>query len=263
MSTLQPTQRRQKILTDLTHEDSNIIGTLSDKYGVSEMTIRRDLKALEEQGLVRRTYGGAIRLPKSSSESVVMAREKRQSLAAPQKAVMARYAVQHFVVDDDILLLGGGTTVAALIPHLADRHRLTVITNGLSTAYELQRLSAPDLTVISSGGILRRISSTFVGPLAEHCFREYHARKLFLSATGITEAAGVTDPDIHETQVKRAMIESASQVIMIMDSSKFGIKSLMTVLTLDEIDMLITDQDAPPALVDAFRRHGIDVHIAT
>src|SRR5690554_1788703 len=121
MSTLQPSQRRDHILSDISQEtDDNLIATLSQKYGVSEMTIRRDLKLLEEQGLVRRTYGGAIRLP-AATEPLIMAREKRQKLAAEQKAAIARYAVQHFVTEDDIILIGGGTTAAALIPHLAQK----------------------------------------------------------------------------------------------------------------------------------------------
>jgi DeoR/GlpR family transcriptional regulator of sugar metabolism len=262
MSTLQPEQRRQNILSDLAQDGDKQIAMLSEKYGVSEMTIRRDLKQLEDQGLVRRTYGGAIPMRTIVEDLRIVAREKRQKRAADQKACMARFAAQHFVDDDDIIILGGGTTTAAMIPHLADKRHLTVLTNCIHNTFGLQNLNLPDMTVICSGGILRQISSTFVGPLTERCFREIHAKKLFLSATGISLEAAVTDPNMHETQVKRAMIESADQVIMLMDSSKFGIRSLMTVVTYPEIDVLITDSGCPPQMAETLRSRGVDLRIA-
>jgi DeoR/GlpR family transcriptional regulator of sugar metabolism len=262
MSSLQPEQRRQNILSDLAQDGDKQIAMLSEKYGVSEMTIRRDLKQLEDQGLVRRTYGGAIPVRTAIEDLRIVAREKRQKRAAEQKARMARFAAQHCVDDDDIIILGGGTTTAAMIPHLAEKRHLTVLTNCVHNTFALQNLNLPDMTVICSGGILRQISSTFVGPLTERCFREIHAKKLFLSATGISLEAAVTDPNMHETQVKRAMIESADQLIMLMDSSKFGIRSLMTVVTYPEIDVLITDSGCPPQIVDAIRGRGVDLRIA-
>lgn len=117
-------------------------------------------------------------------------------------------------------------------------------------------------TLLCAGGILRPDSCTFVGPLAERFFREFHAHRLFLSATGLTLREGVTDPKILETQVKRAMIASAQEVVMLMDSSKFGVRSMLKVIDFSEIRMLITDEGAPADILDELRLAGVEVVIA-
>lgn len=260
MTTLLPLQRRQRILDDIYHSGAGMVSDLSNKYGVSEMTIRRDLITLEEEGLIRRTHGGAVRQARASGATVV-AREQREQLYSDQKAAIAHFAAMHLVEDGDILFLEGGTTVSAMVPHLAKYKDLTVVTNGLSTIHELQQLLAPTATIISPGGMLRRESQTHVGPVTERFFREFHANKLFLSATGLTLHTGATDPNMLETQVKRAMIASASQMFLLLDSSKFGLKSLMTVLPLGEIEELITDEGAPDEMVETLVKLGVAVRI--
>jgi DeoR/GlpR family transcriptional regulator of sugar metabolism len=256
---LKPPERRQQIIKDIDTLDDNIIPKLSRKYGVSEMTIRRDLKVLEETGLIRRTYGGAVRWPLAGAEPMLLAREKRQTLAVPQKARIARYAAEQLVENGDIILLEGGTTATAMVPYLGDKEDLTVVTNGLATAEELRRHMPLSATILSAGGILRPESSTYVGPVTERFFREFHASRLFLSATGLTLREGITDPQMLEIHVKRAMIASAQEVIMLVDSSKFGVRSLMKVLDFGEIRLLITDAGAPAELLDGLRAQGVEV----
>jgi DeoR/GlpR family transcriptional regulator of sugar metabolism len=258
-----PEERRQQIIKDIDTLDDNIIPRLSQKYRVSEMTIRRDLKALEETGLIKRTYGGAVRWPLAGADPTLLAREKRQTLAATQKALMARYAAEHLVKSRDIIILEGGTTATALAPYLADKHDLTIVTNGVTTAEELRRHLPLSATIITTGGILRPESSTCVGPVTERFFREFHANRLFLSATGLTLREGITDPQMLEIQVKRAMIASAQEVIMLIDSSKFGIRSLMKVIDFSEFHRLVTDSGAPAPMVEELRKQGIDVVIAS
>src|SRR5919107_1098054 len=100
-----PTERRQQIVKDIDVLDDKVIPRLSRKYGVSEMTIRRDLKALEEIGLIKRTYGGAVRWPPAGAEPQLQPRDKRQAIAAAQKLLIARYAAEELVADDDIIIL--------------------------------------------------------------------------------------------------------------------------------------------------------------
>jgi DeoR/GlpR family transcriptional regulator of sugar metabolism len=256
---LKPPERRQQILKDIDLLDDNMIPTLSQKYGVSEMTIRRDLQALEETGVIRRTYGGAVRWPQPVGTPMVLAREKRQMIATAQKAAIARYAVQELVEDGDSIVIEGSTTATGMVPHLADRHDLTVITNSLYTAEELRRHMHPSATLLCAGGIIRPESSTLVGPVTERFFRELHVRRLFLSATGLTLHGGITDPQMLETQVKRAMIESAGEVIVMIDSTKFGTRSLTRVLEFSEISLLITDEGAPAEILQALREQGLHV----
>ncbi len=259
---VRPSERRQQILKDIGFIDDGLIPALSAKYNVSEMTIRRDLKILEENGLIKRTWGGAILWPRGVNGPTVLNRTTRGQLRKAHKEAIARCAVQRFVGDGDIIIMEGGTTVSAMARHLRHREALTVVTNGLHTTELLQRALPPDSTIICSGGILRPESSTFVGPTTEQFFRNFHARCLFLSATGLTIEAGVTDPHVLEIQVKRAMIGSAGTVVLLLDSSKFGVKSLMTIMDTAAISHIITDEDAPPEMVQTLRQQGVDVLVA-
>jgi DeoR/GlpR family transcriptional regulator of sugar metabolism len=254
---LKPLDRRQQILKDIDLLDENMIPILSKKYGVSEMTIRRDLQALEDSGVIRRTHGGAVRWPESVGEPMVVAREKRQMRARAQKAAIAGYAARQFVGDGDSIVLEGSTTVTSMVSLITERQDLTVVTNSLYTAEELRRRMPAKATLLCAGGIIRPESSTFVGPVTERFFRELHVKRLFLSATGLTLQGGITDPQMLETQVKRAMIESAGEVIMLLDSSKFGVRSLTRVLDFSEITLLITDEGAPAEMLQALRDHGV------
>lgn len=261
MPMLKPHERRQQILKDIDLLNDDMIPTLSQKYSVSEMTIRRDLRALEETGLIRRTHGGAVRWPQSIDQPAVVAREKRQMLATAQKSAIARYAARELVSDRDIIVLEGSTTVTEMVPYLTDRQNLTVVTNSLFTAEELRRRMPHSATLLCAGGILRPESSTFVGPLAERFFRELHVNRLFLSASGLTLREGITDPQMLETQVKRVMIESAGEVIVMIDSTKFGTRSLTRVIGFPEITLLITDEDAPTEILQGLRDHGVRVAV--
>jgi DeoR/GlpR family transcriptional regulator of sugar metabolism len=177
----------------------------------------------------------------------------------------ASYVAREFIGDGDNIALGGGTTINALVPLLADKSDLTVVTNGLAVTNDLHAAlrHQTDATILCCGGILRGASSTFVGPIAEQFFRGFHVSKLFLSATGLTLDTGVTDPSMLETQVKRAMIAAAGAVVLVMDSSKIGVKSLLTVLDIEEIDVLVTDEGVPEAFKEALQDRGVDVRIAT
>ena len=260
---IKPLERRQKIVKDIdTFEDNHIVLRLSQKYGVSEMTIRRDLKVLEDSGLIKRTYGGAVRWPTVQVEPPLLARDKRLPLATAEKTRIARYAAQNLVKKRDIIILEGGTTATAMAPFLADRDDLTVVTNGLTTAEELRRHLPWSATLLCPGGILRPDSCTFVGPIAERFFCEFHAHRLFLSATGLTLREGITDPNILEIQVKRAMVGSAQEVVALMDSSKFGMRSLMKVIDWSEVHTLVTDDGAPAEMLDGIRAQGVEVVIA-
>ncbi len=258
-----PSQRRRQILEEIRRAGAGSVSNLSIKFDVSETTIRRDLRILEKEGQVERTHGGAVTQRSDSNGPTIIAREKRKRLRASQKARMARYIVSEFIEDGDNVALEGGTTVNAIVPLLNDKSDLTVVTNGLAITNDLHTALRHnnDATILCCGGILRGVSSTFVGPVAEQFFRGFHVSKLFLSATGLTLEAGVTDPSMLETQVKRAMIAAAGKVIMVMDSSKFGVKSLLTVMDVEEIDILVTDDEISEELRAELVKRGVEVRV--
>jgi len=256
-----PAERQQRILEDIERAGVCSITELSQRYAVSEMTVRRDLRMLEEERRIRRTHGGAIRLAAPGGHLGVEPRYvAKQKVHADRKRKIAEYAVRHYVRENDIISLEGGTTVTMMAQFLRSLPNLTIVTNGLYTCSELQPALA-HATVICTGGILRDVSATFVGPIAERFFQEFHSNTVFLSTTGYTADAGFTDPSLLETQVKKAMVASANRVIMLVDSTKFGVKSLTTVARPEELDLVITDGDAPEEMLDELRGHGAQVDV--
>ncbi|MDR1824917.1 MAG: DeoR/GlpR family DNA-binding transcription regulator [Bifidobacteriaceae bacterium] len=248
-------ERRAAILDLLLTQETAGIEDLAGRYGVSHMTIRRDLAAMTGQVAVER---GRVRLAQDSGVEPRYAAKQRVNAAL--KARIARYAAEHFVDDGDVILLEGGTTVTAMARCLGAKRDLTVITNGQFTLGELARL-LPGATVMSTGGVLRDISFTYVGPAVEEFLRAIHARTLFVSATGFTLEHGFTDPNPLEAQVRRAMAACAERVVALVDSTKFGVVSLVTVTPPDGVDVLVTDPAAPPAALKGLRRAGVDVHV--
>ncbi|RIK50185.1 MAG: DeoR/GlpR transcriptional regulator [Chloroflexi bacterium] len=251
-------KRRQLISQRILEQGSVATEELAADFAVSYMTIWRDLTALENTGSLRRVRGGAVRVENEAAPEPFFT-EKRV-LHSAEKEAIARYAAQTFVSDNDILILEAGTTVSAMVKYL-DRRNLTLITNGLATLAEAA-LSVPDLTVIGCGGILRDVSYTFVGPQAEQFFQTVRAGTLFLSATGLAFPEGITDPSPLEIQVKQRMAASADRVVLLLDSSKFGVHSLSPILPLQRISVLVTDRGAPESYLDQLRDQGIKIHLA-
>jgi DeoR/GlpR family transcriptional regulator of sugar metabolism len=249
-------ERRQVILDTLELQGMVTVPELLDKLPVSPMTLWRDLRSLENRGLLQRVRGGALRKetlpapePSLSTKTVAHLREK---------TVIARFAVERCVKDGHTLALEGGSTVAAIVSHLKQRE-LSVLTNSLHVA-NLVANHSPRINLICSGGMYREISQTFVGPTAERFFEEMSPELLFISATGLCLARGLTDPNPLEVQTKRAMMRSAKRVVGLIDSSKIGLQSLMTVAGLEDLDVLVTDSDAPDEMEEACNARGIELY---
>ena len=255
-----PTElRRERIAAFVEEQDSTTALELGDRFGVSLMTVWRDLSVLAEKGLVRRVRGGAARVEQHAEVEPLYDSKRIVNLTVKER--IARYAVEHFVQSGDILFMEAGTTVAAMAKYLIAYQELTVIGNGLGTMNELARLAGA-VNVYCCGGLLRPVAFTFVGPQAEEYFRSINASICFLSATGLTLHEGITDVNLLEIQVKRAMASSSDRVIFLLDSSKWGVRSLARVVPLVDVDVLITDTAAPASLVESLRAMGVEVHQA-
>jgi DeoR/GlpR family transcriptional regulator of sugar metabolism len=249
---------RQKKILDLINRQGHIsVHEMSALFNISAMTAWRDLQTLEDQKLIRRVRGGAVRdISLNQTEPEF---ELKESLYTAEKERIARYAASTFVKDGDIIILEGGTTAACMVPQLKST-QVTILTNGLNSI-TMAMPHLQHLTVICCGGILRDISHTFVGPQAEAFFSGFHANRLFLGGTGFTIENGFTDPNPLEIQVKRAMVHAVDEVIVLIDSSKIGCTSLMPIIPLSDIDFLVTDRGAPVELLDKVRNIGIDVRV--
>ena len=249
--------RREAIVELLIAQQRAGIGELAALFGVSHMTIRRDLEKLSAE---RRVTVGRGEARFSQYNGVEPDYAVKQGTNALLKAQLARYAAENFVSDGDVIVLEGGTTVTAMARYLDGRERLTVITNGMYTTSELAWL-LPAATVICTGGVLRGTSFTYVGPQVDDMLAGIHAHTLFMSATGFTVEHGLTDPNPLEVQTRKHMAQCAERVVALIDSSKFGVVSMLQSARTQDVDVFITNADAPSHDIALIRRAGVDVRL--
>lgn len=249
-----PAQRREEAYRLIKAQRFVSVKELSEALGVSEMTVRRDLRLLEKRGLVRRVFGGAQLIePQMALEESYENRLAKQKEA---KEAIASFA-KRFVAPGDTVALDGSTTAFCLARELRNL-RITVITNSLLIAGALVGGEAQVLVV---GGELRSLSQTLVGPLAEEALGRLHPDKVFFSAKGMT-AQGFMDSHLGEVAVKQQMLRMASQRIALLDSSKFGVRGLCTLASLEQVDLLITEAPPPDELQEVLRESSVALYVA-
>jgi DeoR/GlpR family transcriptional regulator of sugar metabolism len=253
-------KRHRKIVDMLREEKSISILELSKRLAVSYMTIWRDLVTLEQEGLLSRTRGGAL----SALEAEPHGQDFNLSIFThhpdnQNKTDIAHYAAANLVKDGDNIIIEAGSTASSMMPYL-QQSGLTVLTNGLHTSL-LGASRLGTMTIICSGGVLID-NGAFIGPQAEDFFSHYRVNKAFFSVQGVTLEDGFTDQTPLYKPLKCAMYQSAEQIIMLVDSSKFGVRALVQVMALDEVDILVTDSAAPKDTLEALNRRGIQIHVA-
>lgn len=220
------------------------VSELSRVLRVSEVTVRSDLKALEEGGQVRRTRGG-VRLPLDLRGEAPLEETRHQHASAKRRIGQAAAGL---VQSGETLFLDVGSTATEIARHLSPTLRdVTVVTPGLNIALELERL--PGVRVIVTGGTLRALQHSLVSPYALEVLRHIHADRLFLGCNGVDAAGGITNANHEEAEVKRVMVAQARHVTVVADHSKLGVTSRAQVATARQVQTLITDRHrgGPPA----------------
>jgi len=233
-------ERREQIIEELRRQDEVTVSGLSERLGVSDVTIRKDLQQLEDQGYLTRVRGGAVFSGRGQLELRFAA---RQQLCLEEKRRLAARAAR-FVRSGATVFLDGSTTVFQMTRLLRHVQDLTVVTNGLYAALELS--FAPEITTIVVGGILRKQSSSLVDLLTPELLRRLHVDVAFLSCRGFTLEHGLMESDLREAQLKRAMAQAAQQVVALVDHSKFGHVYIASSILPDELDTLLVDSGLPP-----------------
>jgi DeoR/GlpR family transcriptional regulator of sugar metabolism len=238
--------RQSLILEDVRRVGSVRVSELTQRLGVSDMTIRRDLETLARTGLVEKVHGGAV-LP-GAPRSHEPGFEAKSSLEQPAKAVIAKAAAE-LVTPGSAIGLSAGTTTYCLAELLVNVPELTVVTNSVRvvTLFDGGRLSGPGArgtTVVLTGGI-RTPSDALVGPVADLSIRSLHLDVLFLGCHGIDPVAGLTTPNLAEAETNRAFVQAARRLIVVADHTKWGIVGLSSFADLDDVDTLITDSGLP------------------
>ena len=246
-------ERRQHILMLLDQKGAITVAELCERFGVSEMTVRRDLAALERRGLLRRVHGGAVSARGRSYEPPFLVRSG-QRVAEKQRIAEAAVRLIH---DGDSIALDVGTTTLEIAKRLEGVRNLTIVTPSLHIANVLANV--PQNRLILTGGILRPGELSLVGHLAERVFQDLYVDKLFLGIGGLDLEAGLTEYNLEDAQVKRAMLRSAKECIVVTDSSKLGRVAFAAVAPIAAMDTLITDTEADPALVARLEEMGVRV----
>jgi DeoR/GlpR family transcriptional regulator of sugar metabolism len=245
--------RRELIIEELRRHDEVTVSHLSELLGVSDVTIRKDLQQLEDQGYLTRVRGGAVFSGRGQLELRFAA---RQQLGLEEKRRLAERAAQ-FVHPGATVFLDGSTTVFQMTRLLRHVQGLTVITNGLYAALELS--FAPEITTIVVGGILRKQSSSLVDLLTPELLRRLHVDVAFLSCRGFTVEHGLMESDLREAQLKRAMAQAAQQVVALVDQSKFGNVYIASSILPEEIDTLLVDGGVPEETLQQLTAAGVKV----
>ncbi|CAN5905946.1 DeoR/GlpR family DNA-binding transcription regulator [soil metagenome] len=246
-------ERHQKIIRQvLTHRVARV-KDLAESLGVHEMTVRRDLDALAEEGLLERIHGGARVRNQASAELSYQLRAAQNTEA---KAKLARKALS-LIDEGDTVALDASTTALALARILGTRVAM-VITSGLDAAEALASSGTPLILV---GGVFHPPARSFIA-LPDTGLSQLHPDKLFFSAKGFTVRAGLTDAHLPEVETKIRLIKSASLVVVVLDHSKFGREALGTIATLEQVDILLTDREPTAPFKDALEAAGVRLLIA-
>lgn len=249
------TERRDQILVWLKQHGQVQVRDLVEQFGVSEMTIRRDLEHLAAEGHLVRTYGGAMAAGGVIREQPYVAKVQEHT---GEKERIARRAAD-MVRDGDVILLDAGSTTAALARCLRGRKDLTVVTVDLKIALEL--CDEPGIRVLVTGGTAQREGYNLLGPLAEQTLRGLTVDLTFLGSSSVAVENGLTTPTLEKVPLKQAMIRAARRSVLLVNSAKFGLRSSFQICPINALTNIISDEALPPEVVAAIRKEGVEVDL--
>jgi DeoR/GlpR family transcriptional regulator of sugar metabolism len=248
-------ERRRRILEHVRTRGYASFRDLADVVGISESTVRRDLRAMVADGLLRATRGGA-----SDREGVPdQIRESGPDPVAAERAAIAERAAA-LVEPGSAILLGPGRTTLAMARCLAHVGPLTVITNSVPVTTALLDVEHVDLVMV--GGALARSIAAFVGPMTQQSLQGLHGAQVFLSGEGVTVDRGLTTPNVFAAATDKALVAAARQVVVLADHTKLGRDTMCQTVPAQRIDVLVTDAKANPAVTSALAAAGVQVTVA-
>jgi DeoR/GlpR family transcriptional regulator of sugar metabolism len=248
------THRKQAILAALKRDGQVVAKTLSESFGVSEDTLRRDLRELAAEGLLQRVHGGA--LPASAAVGDFV---QRQDIASAAKLAIATRAAA-MILPGQVVILDGGTTCVQLARCLPPTLAITVVTHSPSIAVEL--VSHPLVEVLLIGGRLFKHSMVAVGASAVEAMAHIRADVYFMGVTGVHPTEGLSTGDLEEAYVKRALAARAAEVVVLASTEKLGAASPYVIADIDTVSSIVVDRGAPDAIRRQLRAKGVAVVVA-
>ncbi len=254
-------ERLQLILERLVQEKKVIVSDLVDHFNVSASLIRMDLAELESRGLILRTHGGAI-LPENPQEDLVVEKkflQLRDETNAEAKAKIGR-ATMELIHDGDSIVIDGGSTAFAVAKNFKIRRGLTIITTSIHLLPTL--LEIPDAKIYLTGGLIHRELEDMIGDISQDSIGRFTPDIGIMGIDGISITKGLTSTDPAIAPLKRKMISVSKKTIVVCDSTKFGKVCLLHVAALEDINAVVTDENADPETVEKIEKQGPSVIIA-
>jgi DeoR family transcriptional regulator, fructose operon transcriptional repressor len=259
MNTKMPERRKLEIKALLEKEKMVSINRLSEVFGISYLTVRRDLEKLEEEGIIKKVHGGAMLIKGFEPEPVF---HKQKELYKDEKSRIAAEASSR-IKDGDFIIIESGSTALELVKYLENKKNLKVTTAGMPILVELWSLANKkrDIEVIACGGILRPEVSTFVGSYATNFFKGINVDIAFVGAQALSIDKGISTATFVDADIFRAVVENANKVILLCDSSKFETRSYVNVAPVSSIDEIITDSGIDKDILKKIKKSGINITI--
>jgi DeoR/GlpR family transcriptional regulator of sugar metabolism len=252
---MMPEERRRRIARLVREAGSVTVALLESEFGISPMTARRDLVALEEEGRVRRTHGGAVLPEYAGHEDSFW---YRLDGAVEAKERLAEAAVELLEPGDSVFLDCSTTTYYLARRILREGPRVTLLTNSVPVMELFMKNEAPKTGVVGVGGLMRKLTLSFVGPHAVGTISAHSADKAFVSVKGVTGEGFLTDPDVLEAEVKRAMIEHSEEPVLLVDGSKFEKRGLSVITHASKLSRALVT-DAPEERLESLILAGVEV----
>lgn len=248
-------ERHKYILDELNRNGFVGVAELSKELDVTVVTVRKDLKILEEKGLLFRSHGSATSVsPYVNDRSV----NEKKLVKVEEKTKIALEAVK-LIEEEDAIIIGSGTTVVSFAQAIPKGKKLTVLTAAMNVTLAL--IDTKEIEIVQLGGVVRKSSSSVVGHYAEEMLRQFACSKLFLSADGISLDYGLTTSHMMEAHLNAQMMRGVQKTIVLADSSKFGKKGFGKICNLEDIDMIITDAGIPELYREKLEEMGIEVRV--
>jgi DeoR family transcriptional regulator of aga operon len=244
--------RRVKILDLVNSQGQVAVNDLSKRFNVSEVTIRNDLSHLEKKGFLIKSRGGGLKTQRVGIDQQL---NEKAKINSKEKLAIGKKAVE-IIKDDDTIIIDSGTTTAEIAKNLGGIKNLTVITNALNVASQLIR---DEIKVILLGGILRKLSLSLIGSIAENSIKNFYCDKCFIGVDGIDSQFGIFTPNPEEAHLNKMMIESSKEVIVVTDSSKFKRRSFAFIAPMFKVNIVITDSNIPEDELKDLQSLGIKV----
>lgn len=229
---------------------------LSKKFDVSINTIRRDINYLEENGAIKKVYGGVTSTDGHQLTSFDFRTTKQQK----EKNLIAKEASK-LIEDGDLIFIDSGTTTSQILKHVDSKLSFTVLTNNLDVMIEASSHNNIELIVLGSRYYPK--TRSFLKTNTSNDVEYYNISKAFMAATGVSITNGLTNSDFHEHEIKKSVTDRASQVYILADSSKFGKATLLTYSQLNDVNKVITDKKLDQSFIDFFTKHEIELLYTT